>query len=244
MQEFVLISQRLDVGHRQLQTPCSSTVPCYLSTVGEESGTPCQRRLARQRATMCSVIDSRSSPLSRVLFLSETGKPMRFFMRPGATKTQLQPIISAGGGVVCRVQEPNAILLLDPEEMNEGFGGAAARYVSTQYVLDCVEKNQQLEVDDYRFSDDSVQIAPAKRKREASGRMCYSAEEDAAILGYVRGRVREVCGNRLWQQMEREAVTTHSWQSMKDRYRKHLSKQPLEGDTEPKQTFYCALATE
>ncbi|XP_061076869.1 telomeric repeat-binding factor 2-interacting protein 1-like [Conger conger] len=185
---------------------------------------------------MCSVIDSRSSPLSRVLFLSETGKPMRFFMRPGATKTQLQPIISAGGGVVCRVQEPNAILLLDPEEMNEGFGGAAARYVSTQYVLDCVEKNQQLEVDDYRFSNDSVQIAPAKRKREASGRMCYSAEEDAAILGYVRGRVREVCGNRLWQQMEREAVTTHSWQSMKDRYRKHLSKQPLEGDTEPKQT--------
>ncbi|KAJ8259900.1 hypothetical protein GJAV_G00174720 [Gymnothorax javanicus] len=186
-------------------------------------------------STMSVVVNDQSSPPSRVLFLSETGRPMRFYLRPGATKAQLLPIITAGGGVVCRVQEPDAILLLDPEEINVVPVHAATRYVSSQYILDCVEKNQQLEVDDYRFKDDSVQIGSAKSKREGSGRMGYTSEEDAAILGFVRGRLREVNGNRLWKEMEREAVTSHSWQSMRDRYRKHLAKQPLGSDTEERQ---------
>ncbi|KAJ8361012.1 hypothetical protein SKAU_G00175370 [Synaphobranchus kaupii] len=143
---------------------------------------------------------------------------MRFFLRPGATKVQLQPIISAGGGVVCKVQEPNAILLMDPEEINEVPVSSAPKYVSSQYILDCVEKNQQLEVDDYRFRDDSVQINSANRKRKGIGRMGYSAEEDAAIMRFVQDHMQEVCGNRLWQHMERTAITNHSWQSMKDRY--------------------------
>ncbi|XP_035242946.1 telomeric repeat-binding factor 2-interacting protein 1 [Anguilla anguilla] len=184
---------------------------------------------------MASVSDSRSSPLSRVLFLSETGEPMRFFLRPGAIKAQLQPVICAGGGVVCKMQEPNAILLMAPEEMNEVPVSTALQYVSSQYILDCVEKNEQLEVDDYRFRNDRVQTRSARPKREGTGRMGYTAEEDAAILRFVRGRKQEVCGNSLWKQMAREAITSHSWQSMKDRYRKHLAKKPLEGDTEENQ---------
>ncbi|KAJ8409314.1 hypothetical protein AAFF_G00235120 [Aldrovandia affinis] len=183
---------------------------------------------------MSSEVDGRLSPLSRVLFLSDSGEPMRFFMRPGPTKAQLQPIICAGGGVVCRVQEPGTILLSDLEDMAEVPASAAHRYVSAQYVRDCAEKNEQLEVEDYRFRGESERTRSAKRKREGSvGRVGYTAEEDAAILSYVRGRAQEVRGNLVWQRMEREKVTSHSWQSMKDRYRKFLVKQqqePLEED--------------
>ncbi|KAJ8404098.1 hypothetical protein AAFF_G00344480 [Aldrovandia affinis] len=183
---------------------------------------------------MSSEVDDRLPPLSRVLFLSDSGEPMRFFLRPGPTKAQLQPIIRAGGGVVCRVQEPSTILLSDPEDMAEVPANAAHRYVSTQYVRDCVERNQQLEVEDYRFRGESERTRSAKRKREGSGgRVGYTAEEDAAILRYVRGRAQEVRGNCVWQRMEQEVVTSHSWQSMKDRYHKFLVKQqqePLEED--------------
>lgn len=55
-----------------------------------------------------------------------------------------------------------------------------------------------------------------------SGRQAYNPREDAAILKYVHLRKSEVKGNRLWQQMEKESVTTHSWQSMKARYKDHL----------------------
>lgn len=47
-------------------------------------------------------------------------------------------------------------------------------------------------------------------------------------------------GNRIWQEMEKEGVTSHSWQSMKYRYRcqlaqKHsevVEKTTAEGDTD------------
>lgn len=44
------------------------------------------------------------------------GQPMSFFLRPSPVKCKLQPLIVAGGGVLCSVQEPGAILLIDPVE--------------------------------------------------------------------------------------------------------------------------------
>lgn len=57
-----------------------------------------------------------ATSVSPVLFLTVTGEPMSFFLRPGPLKRQLQPLITAGGGILCRVQQPGAILLIDPEE--------------------------------------------------------------------------------------------------------------------------------
>ncbi|XP_036387828.1 telomeric repeat-binding factor 2-interacting protein 1 [Megalops cyprinoides] len=182
---------------------------------------------------MASAVNGRSSPVSQVLFLSETGKPMHFYLRPGPAKAQLQPLIKAGGGVVTSVQMPKAILLADPEDLAAVPASTAHWYVSTQYIRDCVEKNQQLEVEDYRFSTDipRVQTRASKRKLNGSGRLGYTAEEDAAILRFVSKRKHEVRGNRVWQQMEKQHVTSHSWQSMKDRYRKHLIHQPPAEDS-------------
>lgn len=53
--------------------------------------------------------------------------------------------------------------------------------------------------------------------------MAYTPEEDAAILSYVSKHKSEIGGNRLWQQMEKQHVTSHSWQSMKYRYRVRLA---------------------
>lgn len=57
------------------------------------------------------------------------------------------------------------------------------------------------------------------------GRNAYTPEEDTAILNYVTKRKEEIGGNQLWKQMEQERVTSHTWQSMKYRYRARLSKQ-------------------
>ncbi|XP_015203427.2 telomeric repeat-binding factor 2-interacting protein 1 isoform X2 [Lepisosteus oculatus] len=165
-------------------------------------------------------------PRSVTLFVNDVGSPMRFYLRPGPAKSRFAALIEAGGGMMCGVQEPGAILLADPKELN---GKAAAGYVSTHYILDCVGKNEQLEMHDYKLGQDQAASAPSvsKKKRSTSGRMGYTNSEDAAILQYLSRHKGEVKGNRIWQAMAREGITSHSWQSMKDRYRKHLQGRPV-----------------
>lgn len=170
-----------------------------------------------------SDIKMESPATSAVLFLNVKGEPMRFFIRPGPTKVQLQPLIYNGGGILCRTQEPNAILLADPGDITAAVGSAGHFYISTQYVRDCVVQNQQLDIESYRFSTSHpVQTRAVSRKQRSAGRMGYSPEDDVAILNFIGKHQKEVKGNRVWQQMERQGVTGHSWQSMKDRFLKHL----------------------
>uniref|UniRef100_A0A4W4FAF1 Telomeric repeat-binding factor 2-interacting protein 1 n=1 Tax=Electrophorus electricus TaxID=8005 RepID=A0A4W4FAF1_ELEEL len=165
-------------------------------------------------------VNSYTSP---VLFLNTKGEPMRFYIRPGPTKIQLQPLITRSGGVLCRTQESSAILLADPGETSIAMERARQFYISTQYIHDCVVQNQQLDIENYRFSNLQPALTRATaRKHRGQGRMCYSLEDDAAIINFIAKCRHEVKGNRVWQQMERQGITTHSWQSMKDRFLKHL----------------------
>ncbi|XP_051873663.1 telomeric repeat-binding factor 2-interacting protein 1 [Pristis pectinata] len=154
---------------------------------------------------------------SRTLFLTSHGEPLRFYIRPGPTKSSLLPLIIHGGGVMCRVQEPGAILLADSAERE----GMPSGYTRTQYVLDCVQQNQQLSLEDYT----AVRSPPQRQARSsAAGRVAYTKLEDVAILMYVRdhGGAGSVRGNALWREMERVQLTRHSWQSMRTRYLQHL----------------------
>ncbi|NWR27038.1 TE2IP protein, partial [Tachuris rubrigastra] len=72
---------------------------------------------------------------SRSLFLWDDGRPMRFYVRPGVSKMRLAPLVLAGGGRLCRVQEPGAVLLAEPGKAAPG--GA----VSTEYVTECLERS-------------------------------------------------------------------------------------------------------
>ncbi|GAA6231992.1 telomeric repeat-binding factor 2-interacting protein 1 [Lates japonicus] len=175
--------------------------------------------------------DGDKPKISPVLFMTVDGEPMSFFLRPGPVKRNLQPLITSGGGRLCSVQQPGAILLIDPEERGSVSDTAAHWYVSTQYIYDCIEKDEQLNVDDYRLNPEVVprQSARLNTSKDGSpgllvGRAAYTAEEDAAILSYVSKHKSEIGGNRLWQEMEKQHVTSHSWQSMKYRYRVQLAK--------------------
>ncbi|XP_037632512.1 telomeric repeat-binding factor 2-interacting protein 1 [Sebastes umbrosus] len=179
--------------------------------------------------------DVAKSNISPVLFMTVDGEPMSFFLRPGPVKRQLQPLITAGSGTLCNVQQPGAILLIDPEERGSIPETSAHWYVSTQYIHDCVEKGEQLNLEDYRLNPEVVPRQPARlnNSKETStrvleGRVAYTAEEDAAILSHVSKHKTTIGGNRLWQEMEKQRVTSHSWQSMKYRYRAQLAKKKSE----------------
>lgn len=58
--------------------------------------------------------DVTNPEISPVLFIAVDGQPMTFFLCPGPVKRKLQPLIVAGGGVLCSVQQPGSILLIDP----------------------------------------------------------------------------------------------------------------------------------
>ncbi|KAL6112175.1 terf2ip [Pungitius sinensis] len=169
--------------------------------------------------------------ISPVLFMTVDGEPMTFFLRPGPVKLKLQPLITAGAGVLCNVQQPGAILLMEPEERGSISESTTHWFVSTQYILDCIEKNEQLNLEDYRLNPEVVPRQSPRRsnKKEistgliGSGRLSYSAEDDAAILTYVSQHKSDTGGNRLWKEMEKQSVTSHSWQSMKSRYKTRLA---------------------
>ncbi|KAH1181522.1 telomeric repeat-binding factor 2-interacting protein 1 [Mauremys mutica] len=151
---------------------------------------------------------------SRALFLQDDGSPMRFYVRPGPAKLQLAPLILAGGGRLCRVQEPGAVLLAQPGER-----GATGSFVSAEYVRRCVERHERLPLEPYRLA---AEQAPGPAGAPA-GRSAFTGPEDAAILLHVRERAQgSVTGTALWKEMERARLTPHTWQAMRDRYLRHL----------------------
>ncbi|XP_008066111.1 telomeric repeat-binding factor 2-interacting protein 1 [Carlito syrichta] len=173
---------------------------------------------------------------SSTLFVREDGSSMSFYVRPSPAKRRLSTLILHGGGTVCRVQEPGAVLLAQP---GEALAEASGDFISTQYILDCVERNEKLELKPYRLGPASEADpggpetkpgAPAEGAVEPSpqslaGRISFTVADDVAILTYVKENARSpssVTGNALWKAMEKSSLTQHSWQSMKDRYLKHL----------------------
>ncbi|XP_037733606.1 telomeric repeat-binding factor 2-interacting protein 1 isoform X1 [Chelonia mydas] len=151
---------------------------------------------------------------SRTLFLQDDGSPMRFYVRPGPAKLQLAPLILAGGGRLCRVQEPGAVLLAQPDER-----GATGNFVSSEYVRRCVESNERLPLERWRLAAAPAPVPAGAR----AGRSAFTGSEDEAILLHVRGRAQgSVTGTALWKEMERARLTPHSWQAMRDRYLRRL----------------------
>ncbi|CAO2610058.1 Telomeric repeat-binding factor 2-interacting protein 1 [Lemmus lemmus] len=169
---------------------------------------------------------------SSTLFVRGDGSAMSFYVRPSPAKRRLSTLILHGGGTVCRVQEPGAVLLAQP---GEALAEASGDFISTQYILDCVERNERLELEAYRLglseqapdtkpgasTEGSAELEP----QPLTGRIAYTDADDVAILTYVKENARSpnsVTGNALWKAMEKSSITQHSWQSLKDRYLKHL----------------------
>ncbi|KAJ0068880.1 hypothetical protein NL108_014000 [Boleophthalmus pectinirostris] len=167
----------------------------------------------------------------KTLFVSEEGEPLSFYLRPGPMKQELLPLIKAGGGLLCNFQKPGTIMLRDPEDGASIPERIAHWYVSTKYIQDCIEKNKRLNMEEYRLNPESTNSRKTKKKSNSKvgspaitgGRSAYTAEEDDAILSYVSKHESEIGGNKLWQEMAKKTLTSHSWQSMKYRYRVQLA---------------------
>ncbi|XP_051977290.1 telomeric repeat-binding factor 2-interacting protein 1-like [Xyrauchen texanus] len=171
---------------------------------------------------MSKIAKEEVSDISPVLFLDISGQPMRFYLRPGPTKMELYPLITNGGGTMCRNQEPGSILLVDPGDVTSAMANTGQTYTSTQFIRDCIEQNQQLDIDGYTLTvGPSVKTRMASRS-QSNGRLGYSQEDDTAILNFMEKRHHEAKGILVWKEMEKRHVTDHSWQSMKDRFLKHL----------------------
>ncbi|XP_066050327.1 telomeric repeat-binding factor 2-interacting protein 1 [Chamaea fasciata] len=165
--------------------------------------TPAQAAMAAGGAEAAMAGGQAGAARSRSLFLWDDGRPMRFYLRPGLAKLRLAPLVLAGGGRLCRVQEPGAVLLVQPGE------AAPDGAVSTEYVTECVERNQRLPLESFLLA--------------ARGRLAFTEAEDAALLQAVRGQgTVRVSGRALWIELERSGLTRHSWQAMRDRYLRHL----------------------
>uniref|UniRef100_F7DF74 Telomeric repeat-binding factor 2-interacting protein 1 n=1 Tax=Monodelphis domestica TaxID=13616 RepID=F7DF74_MONDO len=163
--------------------------------------------------------DPNDSTHSRSLFVREDGSSISFYVRPGPAKRRLSSLILHGGGSLCRVQEPEAVLLAQPGELQ---AEASGDFISTQYITDCVERNERLELEDYRLGRrDSESPEPASGEPGDA----FTEAEDLAIVRYVKDNSRSPSsqtGNTLWKALEKAALTQHPWQAMKDRYLKHL----------------------
>uniref|UniRef100_A0A8C6UET2 Telomeric repeat-binding factor 2-interacting protein 1 n=1 Tax=Neogobius melanostomus TaxID=47308 RepID=A0A8C6UET2_9GOBI len=189
--------------------------------------------------------------ISPTLFETEHGEPLCFYLRPGPVKRELMPIIKAAGGLLCNFQKPGAILLKDPDEKASITQSTAHWYVSTKYIRDCIEKNERLNIDDYRLNPESSNATKHKGKTGSpgisGGRTAYTPEEDHAILCFVSKHVKETGGNKLWQEMAKKQVTSHSWQSMKYRYKIQLSHRLSEykqADAKKKASLFLSIKNE
>lgn len=82
-------------------------------------------------------------------------------------------------------------------------------------------KNSDDDYDDFLFSKNSQKATTSKK----STRMPYSHKEETSIVNYIikNNYFFNVTGVNMWQQMERDNVCRlRTWQSMKQRYLKHI----------------------
>lgn len=181
---------------------------------------------------MSKTVKEEISDVSPVLFLDTSGQQMRFFLRPGPTKEQIAPLVTIGGGKMCRIQEHSAILLADPKDASSAMTSTGQTYISIQYIRDCVEQNQLLDMGGYVIDGGPSKKTRSSTQNQGNGRLSYSAEDDAAILKFIEKRQSEAKGILVWKEMQNKKLTKHSWQSMKDRFKRHIQFKLIEKNLE------------
>ncbi|XP_057314521.1 telomeric repeat-binding factor 2-interacting protein 1-like [Hydractinia symbiolongicarpus] len=149
---------------------------------------------------------------------------LKFLMRPGPNRAEIRKLIEENGGVLVSAIKEGVIRLTDDKLHLEGY--------HTDFIKESCKKQKLLdktkyELPRYRSGTTSTTIS-IDRSLLTNARLKYQPEEDDAILCYVSKYARmsgctgSLTGNLIWKKMQSEKVTLHSWQSMKDRYLKHL----------------------
>ncbi|XP_065842183.1 telomeric repeat-binding factor 2-interacting protein 1-like [Oscarella lobularis] len=193
---------------------------------------------------------------SDTLFVTGEGAPMKFYIAPGKEKQELKPLIEKGGGVVTGNEDKAKSIQLSTSSpapagstpfqyvhdcISENRLLPLATYSSYRRSLDSDAINEEDAEDsgENEISMSKERMHENERTTHVKatiqrGRHPYNAEEDKKILNYVElyagPAYGGTTGNRLWQHMEKMGVTSHTWQSMKSRYKRFI--QPA--DAKPK----------
>ncbi|XP_013399641.1 telomeric repeat-binding factor 2-interacting protein 1 isoform X1 [Lingula anatina] len=174
------------------------------------------------------------------LFTNPDGTPMHFYMRPCDERAILRPVVEHGGGILSGKQGNDSIKLAEP-----GSVVKSDDYYLANFITDCVEKNTLMDIEKYRLKPcdvagenmivmsteavDDTDLEPAEHiirltAKDRRGRKKYMLSEEVNIIKHiVENRLYlDVGGNRVWKDMEKLEITSHSWQSMKHHYKMHI----------------------
>ncbi|XP_006819748.2 uncharacterized protein LOC100373527 [Saccoglossus kowalevskii] len=156
---------------------------------------------------------------SSTLFTNESGQPMKFYMRPCETKANLRPLVEHGGGIITSKLDQNCIKIADAKDSIR-----SDNYINATYINDCVQQNRLISTDKYKLKFKASSPTPSLSDSVCSvGRSKYNSVEDDKILKYLAlHRYECLGGNQIWKKMEMLKITDHSWQSMKDHFRRIL----------------------
>ncbi|GAQ85697.1 hypothetical protein KFL_002490150 [Klebsormidium nitens] len=170
---------------------------------------------------------------SAQLFVRSDGKRMCFFLPPsvrdkdGVVRKQVKELVENYGG---RFRTPSLRLPQDDVVIQLVHVGDAGNEKALQaakargeklyfctYVLDSVKKGILLKSEDYEVHPPPPSAGPKRTYHH------WTREEDKAILEYASKSILARRGDIFWQEAERQKVTPHSWQAMKERYNKYLA---------------------
>ena len=162
------------------------------------------------------------------IFKHENGQSIIFSMPFSDERQEIVPLIQDHGGVITSRGSIDIRLAVTGKKVHsEGL-------VSTKFIRDCIEKGVLLDSEKYKIHPEEM-VQPEDIEditsnilnvcdKGFSGRKAYLLDEDMAILKYLldNDEVKNSTGNKVWKDMEDKKTTSHSWQSMRSRFRQRI----------------------
>lgn len=168
--------------------------------------------------------------MSERLFTAPDGSPLAFSMtttvatvEKQSSRAHIKGLVETHGGKWSAWGEPGVVKLVFPDEREQVMSAARVDkqvYHSADFVYDCVRAGELLDMGGYAIH---APEPPPRKKRQYHA---FTDGDDAALLRYVREAPPSrgsVTGKRFWQ-LAKESLPEqqHTWQSMKDRFLKHI----------------------
>lgn len=161
------------------------------------------------------------------VFLHEDGTPMIFYMinvhnnpKYVDDRARIQALVESNGGrwMPPRDAKEKGVLhrLVRPEDKDawqKRLSPDQVLYLTT-YVKTCVSHSKLVPLAPF-----TVKACEARPKRHHS---YFSEEDDAALVEYALKANSSLMGNRFWTKVADEWGRGHTWQSVKNRFKKHL----------------------
>jgi hypothetical protein len=169
---------------------------------------------------------------SNILFTHSDNESisLKFVMKPCPQRKQVRKLIEFGGGVMARYSDWTAVKAINLVTTNANISDYNVlnhSYYYCNYIYDCCEANQLLDINNYRFkktttitkSSDCEDIEDNERNQDYN--QWSFDEQDIQILTYISRRkaFADICGNRLWVKAFDDGIHFgQTWESTKDRF--------------------------